>query len=119
MKQHRMRYAASEVLGHLWIAFPAERKTLLEYADRAKSYRSDCGCAVGGAFVVATLALLVLYGLAFHEFTLGHWLRDTLFGIASLLAAAFAGKIAGIGIARMRLVLLGRELRKRFHMQRS
>jgi len=41
------RNASSETLSRLWAEFPAERETLRPYVDRAKSYRNECGCAMG------------------------------------------------------------------------
>ena len=110
----RRRYAASETLSHLWAAFPAERESLRAYVDRAKSYRNECGCATGGMFVVAAIALLIFYGFVYRGFSVEHWLLDSVSAVACLFAAAIVGKMFGIGLARVRLMLLGRELRNRY-----
>ena len=108
------RYDSFEILRHLWVAFPAEHETLRVYGNRAKSYRNDCGCAMGGVFVVITLAVLILYGFVYHLFDLRHLLHDAVSAVACLFSAAILGKLVGIGIARTRLVLLGRELLRRY-----
>jgi len=111
------RNASSETLSRLWAEFPAERESLRPYVDRAKSYRNECGCAMGGKFAVAAFAVLILYGFAYHGFRVEHWLLDAAKAVGCLWGAALLGKLMGIGLARIRLVLLGRELRSRYRMQ--
>ena len=108
------RYAASETLSHLWATLPAERETLRVYVERAKAYRNDCGCAVGGICVVATLAMLILYGFVYRRFDVEHWLLETISATVCLFGAGLLGKMMGIGLARIRLILLGRDLRNRY-----
>jgi hypothetical protein len=69
---------------------------------------------MGAIFVIATLAILVFYGFVFHGFSIQHWLTDALWAAGSLLGSAMLGKLAGIGLARIRLVLLVREVRNRY-----
>jgi hypothetical protein len=111
------RNPSSEILSRLWAEFPAERESLRPYADRAKSYRNDCGCAMGGKFTLAALAGLILYGFAYHGFRVEHWLLETAKAVGCLWGAALLGKLTGIGLARIRLARLGRELRSRYRMQ--
>jgi hypothetical protein len=113
------RSAASEILRYRWVANPAEREALRSYVDRAKAYRNECGCAMGGTFVAATLVTLILYGFLFRQFTIEHWFLDAVVSAACLFGAAFLGKTTGIGLARFRLMLLGRELRLRYSVQGS
>jgi hypothetical protein len=110
----RRQYAATRTLGHLWLAFPGEHDTLRPYVDRAKSYRNDCGCAAGGFFVAVTIVTLIFYGIAYRGYYVDHWLAGLISAAAYLFGAAFAGKMLGIGLARVRLVLLGHELRRRY-----
>jgi uncharacterized integral membrane protein len=93
---------------HLWAALPGEREALRPYIDRAKSYRNDCGCAVAGICVLLTLAILIFVGRGHRSFSLQHALVDVALAIACLLVAAVAGKLVGVGLARIRLALLGR-----------
>jgi hypothetical protein len=106
---------AHATLNYLWTAFPSESENLRPYIERAKAYRNDCGCTLGGIFVVGTFAALILYGFVFRGFELRHWLIDTVSAAACLLGAALVGKMTGIGLARIRLILLGHELRTRYH----
>jgi len=82
--------------------------------DRAKSYQNDCGCAMGGFLVVITFAVLILYGFVNRLFDVQHLLHDAVSAAACLLGAAILGKLMGIGFSRIRLVLLGRELLRRY-----
>jgi hypothetical protein len=107
-------YLCIDLLRYLWMAVPTEREILRGYAEKAKSYRNDCGCAVGGFFVAAAMATIIVYGFVFSKFELNHWFMDAIQAIVCLVGAAFVGKLAGIGYARFRLVLLGRRLRLRY-----
>jgi hypothetical protein len=72
---------------------------------------------MGGIFVVGALALLILYGFVYRGFSIEHWLRDAVGAAACLCGAALIGKLIGIGLARARLMFLGRELRRRYRLQ--
>jgi hypothetical protein len=72
---------------------------------------------MSAVFVVATLATLVVYLFAYRGFGIDHWLRDVAVAVVSVFAAATVGKLIGVGIARARLLLLGRELRRRYALR--
>ncbi len=110
-------YKARHTLERLLHSFPEERESLRPYVDRAKAYSNECGCSMGGAFMVGSLGLLILYGLLFNGFGRGNLLTDALWGTAFVFGAGIVGKLTGIGIARIRLAMLYRHLRIRYHME--
>ena len=71
---------------------------------------------MGGAFAIGSMALLILRGVFFSH-TGGHWFVAVLQGTAFVFGACILGKGTGIGIARIRLGLLYRELRLRYHSE--
>jgi hypothetical protein len=105
---------SESVLDRLLRSLPDEREQLRPYVDRAKALSNECGCAMGGAFMVAALVLVIGYevvaGWAGPSNVLVRVLRDA----AIVFGAGVAGKLTGIGIARVRLVWLYRELRVRY-----
>lgn len=103
-------------LERLWHALPNERDRLRPYIEKAKAYRNECGCVMGGVFFVGALVLLILDSLFSHQITNGSWVGATLRGVAVAFVASLLGKAIGIGIARLRLVLTYRELRIRYPM---
>jgi hypothetical protein len=105
------------VLEQLWRALPDEREKLRPYVEKAKSYRNECGCAMGGIFLIGALALLILDGLSFHGISGGGWLARALCGSAFVFGASILGKAIGIGVARMRLALVYRKVRIRYHIE--
>lgn len=118
MEQYPVRRnGASEVLRFLWDAFPTEHDTLSRYVARAKAYRNECGCATAGGATLAAILGLLVYRFALHGFRIEHWLADTVLAVIIVAGAAVTGKLAGIGFARLRLELLGRELRRRYNVQ--
>lgn len=92
-------------------SFPEERESLRRYLERAKAYGNECGCSMGAAWLVGSLGLLIVYGVFFHGFGKGHLMAGAFWGTAFVFAASLAGKLTGIGLARIRLALLLRHLR--------
>lgn len=84
------------------------------YIQKIKKYREECGCALGSFFLLA--ASIIFFGYVFFVLD---WSQQaifdlSLFGFAFILFSAFAGKVIGIGLARIRLILLYKTLiRKR------
>jgi hypothetical protein len=89
-----------------------DQEQLGSYIERLETYRRDCGCTMGGLFLVAALAYLVMKSLRTGNFFANHSPIDALRGTVVLFAAAVVGKLTGIGIARLRFVLLYRYLRR-------
>lgn len=106
-----------DILTGLWNALPDEREKLLPYIEKAKSYRNECGCTMGGAFAVGSIVLLILRGIFFSHSAHGHWIVALTQGTALVFGACILGKGTGIGIARIRLSLLNRELRLRYYSE--
>ena len=104
-------------LERLWHALPNERDRLQPYVEKAKAYRNECGCVMGGVFFIGAFGLLIIDGLFSHQITDGGWVAATLRGAAFVFVASLLGKAIGIGIARLRLALTYRELRIRFRIE--
>ena len=102
------------VLDTLLRSLPDEREHLRPYIDRAKALSSECGCSMGGAFMVTALALVVGYEVvsagSAQPGVIGRVLRDG----AIVFGAGIAGKLTGLAVARVRLAWLYRELRIRY-----
>jgi hypothetical protein len=103
------------VLDQLWRTLPSERGNLRAYVEKAKAYRNECGCATGAAFFVASLLFLIVRGIFFHFATNGQWFSATIHATLLVLGATILGKAVGIGVARLRLLLLYRHLQIRYH----
>ncbi len=110
-------HKARHTLEGLLHSFPEERESLRPYVDRAKAYSNECGCSMGGAFLLGSLGLLILYCFLFNGFGRGNLLTDALWGTAFVFSAGIVGKLTGIGIARIRLALLYRHLVVKYQMK--
>jgi hypothetical protein len=119
MKQSNRSTGHIDILQRLWRALPEETDKLRPYVEKVKSYRNECGCAMGGVFLIGSLLLLVVDGLFFNGIIGGHWLTTALRGTAFAFGASIAGKATGIGVARIRLALMYRELRIRYDTERE
>ena len=105
------------VLERLWRTLPDDRERLRPFVERAKVHRNDCGCAMGGVFLVGAVVLLIIDVLFFHIVGGRDWVMVALLGAGFAFAAGFLGKLVGLAIARMRLGLVYRELRVRYDIQ--
>jgi hypothetical protein len=73
---------------------------------RAATFDHECGCAIGGTFLIAAAVLAAGYLLLNQHVTIGTLLAAAGF----VFAAAIAGKLIGILVARIRMRLLHREV---------
>ena len=103
-----------DVLERLLRSRPEARNKLQPYVRRAKAYHNECGCAMSGAFLVAALVLVLIHSVYWRNFVEIGLLTQIVLYAAFVLAAGFAGKLAGIAIARLRLALLYCDLRNQF-----
>jgi hypothetical protein len=67
---------------------------------------NECGCAMGGAFLIAASLLVAVYAVVFGE--LG--VRLVVLGVVFVFVASMLGKLTGILIAVARLAVIGRRL---------
>lgn len=102
-------------LERLLQSLPADRENLRPYVDRAKVYRNECGCSMGGAFMVISLGLLITRFLL-DGIGKGNVLIGLFWGTLFVFSASLIGKLIGIGVARIRLALLYRHLHRIYPM---
>ena len=104
----------SRTLDTLLQQFPEQHDYLRSCVDRAKSLYSECGCAAGGVGFIGAVALLLIYGISFHGFA-NHALPAIVVGVVlCAFCVSVAAKLVAIGVARLRLWLLYRRLRRQF-----
>jgi hypothetical protein len=70
--------------------------------------RRDCGCSMGGIFLVASFIL----SLGYLGIIRGFSFRAVLIALGFVFVSAIIGKSIGIGIARIRLSMLCKSLHK-------
>ncbi len=93
--------------------------SLSELNRRAGRYRTECGCAMGGAFLVAALVGWVAHVIDDGNFDAGHVVRQVLVGALVVIACSIAGKGIGIGLARLRYVVVRRRIHRLYGMEVS
>ncbi len=117
MKRAIRSIIRTDLLQRLWNALPERRDELLPYFRQARAYKSECGCTMGGVFLMGALVLLLIDILFLHQLSSGGWLATALYGTAFAFGASIVGKGTGIAIARIRLTLLYRDLRLRYRIE--
>jgi hypothetical protein len=93
-----------------------EVKERSHYMDKIKKYSNECGCAMGGVFTIIAALFYVWYVVStIHDFSLFMMAKIIFFGMISILAAGLCGKIIGIAVARIKLLLLLHSLKSNVH----
>jgi hypothetical protein len=82
---------------------------ILQYQYKINKYRRDCGCALGGVFLIVGAAFFTAYVVVTRYYRL----QAIPIGLGIIFGSAIAGKIIGIGTARIKLFYLLRLLRAR------
>jgi hypothetical protein len=108
--------SSESVLEQIWKTSPDEREKLRPYVERAKSYRNECGCEMGGVFFTGAVVIVILDLFLIHGISGGGWLTGALRGSAFVFCASLLGKAIGIGVARLRLALMYKELRHQYRI---
>src|SRR5690242_8898722 len=104
----------SRLIERMWNESPEERGNLWRYTERLTAYANDCGCSLGGAFMVSATVGVAIYALCFDGLRHATF-TDWLLAVALIMVVTLTGKGIGIGIARLRLRLLYREIRTKYH----
>jgi hypothetical protein len=97
-------------IGNLLNSFPSDGEGRSLYLENAKKYSTECGCSLGAKFLAASIGVFIVYLFLSHDFGLETLIKQMLFGTFFVFTASIVGKLIGIGIARIRLVLLYRYL---------
>ena len=72
-------------------------------------YNRECGCSLGGVFMVVAFLAAISYIVVTADFSIGA--AGT--GIAVVLVASLLGKALGLAVASVRLEMLRRSLSRR------
>lgn len=89
-----------------------ERKVL---TTKIKKYRNECGCAMGGRFLVASIIVTIIYFAILGDG--GRSLpREVLISLIFVFFFSLIGKLVGIGIARWKLAALLRSTYKKLYV---
>jgi hypothetical protein len=86
------------------------------FARKIEAYKNECGCKLGGIFAVSTIAISILYSLLFfNPVSVFAGIKMILWSAMAIVAAGLGGKFIGIGVARIKLMALYRELLRLHH----
>ena len=104
-----MRRSLATDVDRLLDAYPSSDPEIGILRKRAQKYATECGCAAGGAFLVASaVAAPIVLTLA------GSWSpHPMLYAFLLVFVSSLAGKAAGIAMATARLRFLLAGLRRR------
>jgi hypothetical protein len=89
--------------------FPYEKLDKGYFLEKTKNLSNECGCLLAGIFLVVSTIILISYVFLMSNINL---LKTISIGLFSVFFAAVIGKLLGIGIAKVRLLLLYKLLLK-------
>ena len=93
-------------------SLPAHEALLVK--QRLNKFRRDCGCGISSIVMLSITASWLVY--TFLVPVAGRsWQHTTALGLMVLFASALFGKLIGLGLARVRLHIEIRRLRRRLH----
>src|SRR5262245_4805877 len=81
-----------------------------DYVRQANQMRGECGCAMGGKFFLAAAAVALVYLVHRIQSSPSDLVKQTLLALVGVFACSLVGKFIGIGMARIRLAFLHRQL---------
>jgi len=109
MSRRKFMARTSSAIGELVAQLALEPAERADVQARMTRYNRECGCAMGGAFMVAALLAVLLYIAVTAAFAIGVIGA----GIAFVLISSLLGKVLGLTVASVRLELLRRSLSRR------
>ena len=97
-------------IGNLLNSFPTDREERSRYLENAKQYSTECGCSLGAKFLATSFGVFMIYVFLSNDFGIASLVKYILLGTVFVFTSGIAGKLIGIGVARIKLVLLYRDL---------
>jgi len=98
-------------------AIPVDEIDRSRYAEKIKKYSTECGCSMGAVFLFASAGGFIYWFLVHEGWKSGHVMISYAWqGALFVFFSALLGKLAGIGIARIKLVRLYYSLKHKYHV---
>ena len=97
--------------------YPTHASHILQELEKIKQLSSECGCSMGAKFMLGSTAIVGIYFVFFGEIVFPKILIDVFIGFIMIFISSAAGKILGIGLAKLRLAQLYRSLQSRYPIQ--
>ena len=97
--------------------FPEDRDGLVAAADRIARLSYACGCAEGAIATTVAIGLVAVYFLWPNCCPTGWHRISALWTVPFILVAAGAGKLIGVIVARLRLLLVYRRLHTKYELK--
>lgn len=116
MSRGKFMVRTSMAIDELVMQLALEPAARSDVRGRMARYNRDCGCAFGGAFMIASLVLVVIYiavtgSVSFSAIGAG---------VGFVIVSSMLGKAAGLALASVRLGLLrGSLVRRARHQERD
>jgi hypothetical protein len=101
----RTSVAIDQLVGQLAL----ESSERSDVQARMARYNRECGCSLGGLFMVAALLAAFAYIVVSADFSIG----AAGAGIAFVIVSSLLGKALGLAVASVRLEMLRRSLSRR------
>lgn len=80
-----------------------DSKDKARYAEKISRYNKECGCALGSFFAVISMIIFTNY-IIFSSHKIG-W-ASFVYGFIFIMLSSALGKLSGIGLAKIKLILL-------------
>ena len=98
-------------------SLPDKRDELLPYVAKVKKYSSECGCSLGGKFLLISIALCLVRFFLVPPLGFASLLKQASIGIPFVFISSIAGKLIGISLAKINLALIHRDLIAKYGLE--
>lgn len=95
-------------------SLPEDSKDKTYYRDKIKAYSNECGCSMGATFLLGAVGVLAVYLCLATNWQDFHLTKGLLLALTSIIGSSICGKLIGIAVARVRLLMLYRSICKSF-----
>lgn len=109
MSRRRFMARTSAAVDQLAGQLALESSERSDLQARMARYNRECGCSLGGLFMVAALLAAIAYIVVTADFSIS----AAGAGIALVIVSSLLGKSLGLAVASVRLELLRRSLSRR------
>jgi hypothetical protein len=115
MSRRRFMARTSAAIDQLVGQLALESSERSDVQARTARYNRECGCSLGGLFMVAALLAAVAFIVVTADFSIG----VAGAGIAFVIVTSLLGKVLGLVVASVRLGMLRRSLLRRVRRVRG
>lgn len=94
---------------------PNDSKEKIQYVEKIKKYKTECGCSLGAKFLFGSGLLYIAYIIFLNDNKSLSFFKAAIVGLLFIFFLSIVGKLLGIGIAKIKLKILYKSMDKKLN----